>query len=96
DYGTGFMARKRARRQAAEGVGTGGALGCQRPGLKTRRLECMLAVRLSGSFAMVARGEIHLSGLHRLKAHLTPKNHEHVLALAKHKAIREIQELVSI
>ena len=46
-------------------------------------------------FAMVARGEIHLSGIHRLKTHLTRDNHEQVLALAKHKTIREIEELVA-
>src|SRR5688572_23290424 len=45
-------------------------------------------------FGMVARGEIHLSGLHRLKAHLTPENHEQVLAEAKHKTIRQIEQLV--
>ncbi|HEY3496607.1 MAG TPA: hypothetical protein VGK73_18035, partial [Polyangiaceae bacterium] len=44
---------------------------------------------------MVARGEIHLSGIHRLKAHLTRENHEQVLALAKHKTIRQIEELVA-
>src|SRR6187549_2919071 len=46
-------------------------------------------------FAMVARGEIHLSGIHRLKAHLTPENHERVLAEAKHKSIRQIEQLVA-
>ncbi|HEY6727540.1 MAG TPA: hypothetical protein VI197_26070, partial [Polyangiaceae bacterium] len=46
-------------------------------------------------FTMVARGDIHLSGIHCLKAHLTPENHEQVLALAKHKSIREIAELVA-
>lgn len=46
-------------------------------------------------FDMVARGEIHLSGLHRLKAHLTPENHEHVLAEAQHKTIRQIEQLVA-
>src|SRR6187551_2940309 len=46
-------------------------------------------------FAMVARGEIHLSGIHRLKAHLTADNHEQVLAEAKHKTIRQIEELVA-
>ncbi|HEY6725205.1 MAG TPA: hypothetical protein VI197_14320, partial [Polyangiaceae bacterium] len=46
-------------------------------------------------FTMVARGEIHLSGIHRLKAHLKPENHEQVLALAKHKTIREIDELLA-
>ncbi len=46
-------------------------------------------------FAMVARGEIHLSGIHLLKAHLTPENNEQMLALAKHKTIRELAELVA-
>ena len=46
-------------------------------------------------FEMVARGEIHLSGIHRLKAHLTRENHEQVLAQAKHQTIRQIEELVA-
>src|SRR6187399_851008 len=46
-------------------------------------------------FAMVARGELHLSGILRLKAHLTRENHDHVLAAAKHKTIRQIEELVA-
>ena len=46
-------------------------------------------------FAMVARGELHLSGIRRLKAHLTRENHEHVLAAAKHKTILQIGELVA-
>jgi hypothetical protein len=46
-------------------------------------------------FTMVARGELHLSGIHRLKAHLTRENHEQVLAAAKHKTIRQIEELVA-
>ena len=46
-------------------------------------------------FAMVARGEIHLSGIHRLKAHLTADNHMQVLAEAKHKTIRQVEQLVA-
>ncbi|HEU5076015.1 MAG TPA: HNH endonuclease signature motif containing protein [Polyangiaceae bacterium] len=46
-------------------------------------------------FGMVARGEIHLSGIHRLKAHLTSENHAAVLAAAKHKTMRQIDELVA-
>jgi len=46
-------------------------------------------------FEMVGRGEIHLSGIHRLKAHLTHQNHEQVLALAKHKTIRDVEALVA-
>ena len=44
---------------------------------------------------MIHRGEIHLSGIHRLKAHLTPENHERVLRQAKHKTIRQIDQLVA-
>ena len=46
-------------------------------------------------FSMVASGEIHLSGLHRLKAHLTPENYEQILPQAKHKTMRQIEELVA-
>ena len=46
-------------------------------------------------FEMVGRGEIHLSGIHRLKAHLTEANHRQVLAAAKHKTIKEIECLVA-
>src|SRR6187455_2949803 len=46
-------------------------------------------------FDMVARGELHLSGIHRLKAHLTPENHARVLAEAKYKTIRQIEQLVA-
>ena len=46
-------------------------------------------------FAMVERGEIHLSAIHRLKAHLNPENRERVLAAAKHKTIREVEVLVA-
>src|SRR6187455_3203830 len=45
--------------------------------------------------AMVARGEVHLSGIHRLKAHLTADNHRQVLAEAKRKTIRQIEQLVA-
>jgi len=44
---------------------------------------------------MVARGELHLSGIHRLKAHLTPENHVSVLGQARHKTIREIDGLIA-
>ena len=46
-------------------------------------------------FEMVARGEIHLSGIHCVKAHLTPDNHEQFLAQAKHKTVRQLEELVA-
>ena len=46
------------------------------------------ARRFPALFEMVGRGEIHLSGIHRIKAHLTPENHERVLAQARHRTIR--------
>src|SRR6188474_1912696 len=46
-------------------------------------------------FEMVARGELHLTGIHLLKAHLTPENHERVLAEAKHKTMRQIEQIVA-
>jgi 5-methylcytosine-specific restriction endonuclease McrA len=44
-------------------------------------------------FEMVARGQLHLSGVQRLAAHLNPDNHERVLATAKHRSTREIEKL---
>jgi hypothetical protein len=44
---------------------------------------------------MVARGELHLSGIHQLARHLTDENHEEVLRRAKHKSMREIERLVA-
>ena len=46
-------------------------------------------------FDMVARGDIHLSGIDRLKAHLTPENHRDVLEQAKRKSTRQIEQLVA-
>lgn len=54
-----------------------------------------IARRFPVLFDMVARGEIHLSGIHILKAHLTPENHERVLAQAKHKTMRQLEQLVA-
>ncbi len=44
---------------------------------------------------MVARGELHLSGINQLGKHLTPDNHRTLLARAKHKSSREIDVLVA-
>jgi 5-methylcytosine-specific restriction endonuclease McrA len=46
-------------------------------------------------FGMVARGELHLSGVHQLAGHLTEDNHEEVLQRAKHKSMREIEQLIA-
>ena len=44
---------------------------------------------------MVARGELHLSGIHQLAGHLTEENYEEVLQGARHKSMREIEGLIA-
>lgn len=46
-------------------------------------------------FEMVARGELHLTGIGQLSTHLTEGNHRSVLARAKHMTMREIEKLVA-
>jgi hypothetical protein len=46
-------------------------------------------------FEMVERGEIHLTGITQLAAHLTEENHRAVLTRAKHLTMREIEHLVA-
>jgi len=66
--------------------------------------ESMTAKRISAArtarrfpviLPMVARGELHLSGINQLGKHLTPDNHRTLLARAKHKSSREIDVLVA-
>ncbi len=42
-------------------------------------------------FEMIGRGEIHLSAIHRLKAHLTDENHRAVLTEAMYKTIKQTE-----
>jgi hypothetical protein len=44
---------------------------------------------------MVARGEIHLTGVTLLAPHLTEENHAEVLGRARHRSKREIEKLVA-
>jgi 5-methylcytosine-specific restriction endonuclease McrA len=53
------------------------------------------ACRFPCIFGMVGRGELHLSGVHQLARHLTEDNHEEVLRRAKHKSMREIEQLIA-
>lgn len=46
-------------------------------------------------FDMVARGELHLTAIHMLAAHLTTDNHRAVLAEAKHKRQKELAQLLA-
>ena len=58
-----------------------------RAGRATCRFPCILG--------MVARGELHLSGIHQLAGHLTDENYEEVLRRARHKSMREIERLIA-
>lgn len=58
-----------------------------RAGRAACRFPCILE--------MVRRGELHLSGVHQLAGHLTEDNHEEVLRRAKHRSMREIDELIA-
>jgi hypothetical protein len=58
-----------------------------RAGRAGHRFPCILR--------MVRRGELHLSGVHQLAGHLTESNHREVLRRAKHRSMREIDELIA-
>ena len=58
-----------------------------RTGRAASRFPCILS--------MLARGEIHLTGVHLLASHLTEENHREVLRRAKHRTTREIEKLVA-
>ena len=58
-----------------------------RAGRAACRFPCILG--------MVRRGELHLSGVHQLAGHLTEENHREVLRRAKHRSMREIEELIA-
>ncbi|MGB3049401.1 MAG: hypothetical protein WBB42_00285, partial [Polyangiales bacterium] len=54
-----------------------------------------VAGRFPRVFGMIARGELHLSGVHLLARQLTEENHEEVLRRAKHRSMREIEKLIA-
>jgi hypothetical protein len=58
-----------------------------RAGRATCRFPCI--------FGMIARGELHLSGVHQLAGHLTEDNHKDVLRRAKHRSMREVEQLIA-
>lgn len=58
-----------------------------RGGRAARRFPCILG--------MLARGELHLTGVHQLASHLTEDNHQEVLGRATHKSMRGIEKLVA-
>src|SRR5688572_29748793 len=44
---------------------------------------------------MIARGELHLSGLNLLAPHLSEENHATLLARARHKTRRQIERIIA-
>jgi hypothetical protein len=46
-------------------------------------------------FEMIAKGDVHLSGVTLLAPHLTEENHAELLARARHQSKREIEKLVA-
>ncbi len=54
-----------------------------------------LARRFPEVLGQVARGEIHLTGLVLLRDHLTDDNHAELLAAARHRSKRGLQELLA-
>ena len=58
-----------------------------RAGRAACRFPCILG--------MVRRGELHLSGVHLVAGHLTEANHWEVLRRARHRSMREIEELIA-
>ena len=44
---------------------------------------------------MIRAGELHLSAVHQLAGHLTKENHKEVLRRAKHRSMREVDELIA-
>ena len=53
------------------------------------------AMKFPVLFDLVARGDLHLTAIHLLAAHLTEDNHVAVLAEAKHMKQKELEQLVA-
>ena len=53
------------------------------------------ACRFPRILDMIRKGELHLSGVHQLAKYLTEQNCEEVLERAKHRSMREIDELIA-
>lgn len=53
------------------------------------------AYRFPRIFDLLERGHLHLTAVHQLAKHLTEDNHEDVLERAKHKTMRQVEELIA-
>jgi hypothetical protein len=60
-----------------------------------RICAALTARRFPVIFAMVTRGELHLSAIHQLAKHLTDDNHIALPNRAKHMSSRDIEQLVA-
>jgi len=70
-------------------------LGCTEDEASRRIHAARAGARFPVVFELVARGEVALTAVSRLAPHLTATNHVAVLAEAKGKTLREIDELVA-
>ena len=60
-----------------------------------RARRCSVARRFPVVLEMIARGEIHLTAVNMLAAHLTEENHVEVLARAQHQSKRDMEKLLA-
>ena len=61
------------------------------------RIEAARAARKwPAILELLADGSVHLTAIGLLAPHLTADNHQHVLAAARHKSKREVEEIVAI
>ena len=60
------------------------------------RIEAARAARKwPAIFELLADGSVHLTAIGLLAPHLTAENHQQVLAAARHKSKREVEEIVA-
>ena len=59
------------------------------------RIEAARAARRFPAILALEDGSVTLTTVRLLAPHLTAENHQHVLALARHKGKREVEELVA-
>lgn len=65
-------------------------------GAAGKRITAMrVARRFPHALDMIARGEIHLTGVNLMAAHLSEENHAELLGRARHRSKREIEKLVA-
>ncbi|HEY2409553.1 MAG TPA: HNH endonuclease signature motif containing protein [Polyangiaceae bacterium] len=71
------------------------SLHLSEPAAGRRIAAARVCRRFPDVFALVARGELHLSALCALAPHLTSANAEELLRISKHKTRRQVDELIA-